>query len=61
MMRWMIVAGLALVLAGLLGWQWSRERLIAECVEEGGVWNGAQSRCEEPAGRPILKRGIERG
>ena len=48
------------VLAGLLGWQWYRERLVAACVLEGGVWNGAQSRCDPPAGRPILQRDLHR-
>ena len=61
MTRWIMAAALSLAVAALLVWQWSRERQIEACVRDGGVWHGATSRCEEPAARPILKRGIERG
>ncbi len=57
-----VAAALILVLLGtLLFWQWSRERQIVQCREAGGLWNGSQSRCDEPASRPIIKREIERG
>lgn len=60
-LRRLLVAVLTLLaLAGLLVWQWSREREMAACAARGGVWNGPQSRCEAPRG-PILKRDIERG
>lgn len=62
MNRRTIGAALILVLLGtLLLWQWSRERRIVQCREAGGLWNGPQSRCDVPAGRPIIKRDIERG
>jgi len=60
MPRILIAAALSLALAGLLAWQWSRERQIAACQATGGVWNGPQSRCDTPPGRPILRRDIER-
>jgi hypothetical protein len=53
----LIVAGLILaVLAGLLGWQVHRERLVRACVETGGLWHGARSQCV----RPILRRDYQR-
>ncbi|MFZ1106396.1 MAG: hypothetical protein WAN86_26630 [Hyphomicrobiaceae bacterium] len=53
----LIAAGLMLaVLAGLLGWQVHRERLVRACVEDGGLWHGARSECI----RPILQRDYQR-
>jgi len=57
----LLVAGLtALVLAGLLGWQHHRERLVRACVDGGGVWYGTRSTCAPHPMRPILKRALER-
>ncbi len=47
-------------LAVLFGWQWHRERLMRACLNEGGDWNGRQSRCDPPPGRPILQRDYQR-
>jgi hypothetical protein len=53
----LLAAGLMLaVLAGLLGWQVHRERLVRACVEDGGLWHGARSECI----RPILQRDYQR-
>lgn len=61
MTRWITAAAVLAVLAGLLAWQWHRERRIAQCTAAGGVWDGPSSRCLEAPPSPILKRGIERG
>lgn len=53
----LIIAGLTLaLLAGLMGWQIQRERLVRTCVEEGGTWHGARSQCI----RPLLQRDYQR-
>jgi hypothetical protein len=53
----LIVAGLALAaLAGLIGWQVHRERLVRACLGDGGIWYGARSQCI----RPILQRDYQR-
>ncbi len=53
----LVVAGLTLAaLAGLVGWQIQRERLVKACVEKGGMWHGARSKCI----RPILQRDYQR-
>jgi hypothetical protein len=48
-----------LVLAGLLGWQAHRERLVKACLDGGGLWYGPQSTCKAPI-RPILQRDYHR-
>jgi hypothetical protein len=56
----LIVAGLTVAaLAGLLGWQIQRERLVKACVDGGGVWDGPRSLCREQI-RPILQRDYRR-
>ena len=60
MNRGIASAVLTAVLAGLFAWQWHRERLVSACESDGGVWNGAHSRCDPPAGRPILQRDLHR-
>lgn len=56
----LIVAGLTLAaLAGLLGWQYQRERLVKACIDGGGVWHGPQSACRAPV-RPMLQRDYQR-
>jgi hypothetical protein len=53
----LLVAGLTLAtLAGLLGWQLHRERLVRACMENGGMWYGARSQCV----RPLLQRDYRR-
>jgi hypothetical protein len=53
----LIMAGLTLaLLAGLMGWQIQRERLVRACLEEGGLWHGARSQCI----RPLLQRDYQR-
>lgn len=61
MRRGVMVALIVFALGALLFWQWSRERQMAHCLAQGGVWNGPVSRCDEPANRPLIKRNIERG
>ena len=56
--RWAVVVGAVVVLIALLAWQYLRQREIARCLEKGGTWDGASSRCV-PAG-PILQRDIYR-
>ena len=58
--RWVFALIAMLALAGLLGWQVSRERQISACHTSGGAWNGPQSRCDPAPGRPILRRDIDR-
>ena len=56
----LIIAVLTLmVLAGLLGWQFQRERLVKACLDGGGLWYGPQSACKAPI-RPILQRDYHR-
>jgi hypothetical protein len=53
----LIVAGLVVAaLAGLIGWQVHRERLVTACREGGGLWHGRRSECI----RPILQRDYRR-
>jgi hypothetical protein len=61
MTRWIAAAAMLATLGALLIWQWSRERQIAACHQAGGIWNGAQSRCQPAPGRPLLRRDLERG
>ncbi len=61
-MSWwrLLVVGLtAAALAGLLGWQAHRERLVRACLVDGGVWDGPRSLCRGPV-RPILQRDYQR-
>lgn len=53
-----IAAVMAVALAGLLGWQMQRERLVKACLETGGIWHGQQSACRNL--RPILQRDLQR-
>jgi hypothetical protein len=56
----LIVVGLTLAaLAGLLGWQFQRERLVKACIDGGGIWYGQRSLCKAPL-RPILQRDYQR-
>ncbi len=48
-----------LALAGLLGWQVHRERLVRTCLDGGGDWYGPRSVCKGPL-RPILQRDYQR-
>jgi hypothetical protein len=57
--RLVVAALTAAVLAGLIGWQIQRERLVKACVEGGGVWLGQRSECRPPL-RPILQRDYQR-
>ena len=54
-----IVVFTAAMLAGLIGWQLRRERLVQACLDDGGVWDGPRSLCRPPL-RPILQRGYQR-
>jgi hypothetical protein len=57
-----IVAGVTLVLGGLVSWQWRRQSLAQACEANGYLWDGAQSICRPPLPGPILKRdGLQRG
>jgi hypothetical protein len=53
-----LAAVVAVGLAGLLGWQMQRERLVKACLDAGGVWHGQQSACRNL--RPILQRDLRR-
>jgi hypothetical protein len=44
------------IVAGLLVWQEARYKLVSECHDSGGQWDGAAGRC-----RPLPKIYIERG
>jgi hypothetical protein len=58
--RRLIIAALTvLALAGLLGWQAHRERLVKACLDGGGEWYGPHSLCRAPQ-RPILQRDYQR-
>jgi hypothetical protein len=48
------------MLVGLVGWQWSRERKIAECLNDNGIWDGPRSICVPARGGPILMRDLRR-
>lgn len=58
--RLILAAGAIVVLAVLIGWQWSRERQMRDCEAAGGAWVGATSRCIPGPGRPILTRPLDR-
>lgn len=50
---------MVILLGALLVWQHQRERLVAECVANGGTWDGVEGRCKLVP--PIyLERGIKR-
>ena len=57
--RIVIAALTLLMLAGLLSWQFQRERLVKACLDGGGLWYGPQSTCKAPI-RPILQRDYQR-
>jgi hypothetical protein len=58
--RWHIVTLALVILAGLFGWQFSRERKVAACMETGGLWDGARSACRPPRDGPIIMRDLRR-
>lgn len=58
--RWLIVAGLMAALAGLIGWQTIRQAAVARCHDEGGLWDGANSRCVPKPSGPLLQGDIYR-
>ena len=60
MSRRLIAATVSLTLCILLSWLWQREQRIGACQASGGLWNGAQSRCEKPPHGPILQRDLRR-
>jgi hypothetical protein len=55
-----IVSLTLVVLVGLIGWQWSRERKTAACVDGNGLWDGARSLCVPARGGPIIMRDLRR-
>lgn len=57
-LRLAIVVALSVVVAVLFGWQWQRERLVRDCAEKGGSWDGGT--CGPPRIRPILRRDLQR-
>lgn len=61
MSRWVLASLALVVVVALLAWQWRRERMITECLQAGGAWDGPASRCLKTPPSPFLKRGIERG
>lgn len=58
--RWHLVTLTVVVLAGLLGWQFSRERKIAACMDANGIWDGQRSQCQPGRGSPIIMRDLRR-
>jgi hypothetical protein len=57
--RLVIAVLTALALAGLMGWQLHRDRLVKACLDGGGDWYGPHSVCKAPL-RPILQRDYQR-
>jgi hypothetical protein len=61
MNRFLISGAVTLVLVLLLAWQHQRYRLVAACVDSGGLWNGATGSCRPDFGRGItLQRDLRR-
>jgi hypothetical protein len=60
MRRWIAAAAVVVVLALLFGWQHQREQAIARCTQDGGLWDGAKSRCVPDPTRVILQRDLHR-
>lgn len=58
--RWLVTALMLAALAGLIGWQQHRQRLVATCQSSGGIWDGPLGVCGPPLPSPILKRDLER-
>jgi hypothetical protein len=58
--RWHMVTLAVIILAGLFGWQFSRERKITACDEANGTWDGARSQCLPGRGSPIIMRDLRR-
>ena len=58
--RWLIAAGLLAVLSAFLAWQAVRQSEVERCREDGGVWDGANSRCLPQPSGPILQRDLYR-
>lgn len=57
--RLAVMGVVAVLLLGLVGWQYVRVGRVEACLAEGKVWNGPASRCEVP--RPvILERELKR-
>lgn len=59
--RYMIAAIVCVALGALLYWQHRREAMVADCVEQGGRWDGPNSSCRLPANRILTRPGLERG
>lgn len=55
-----IAAAAVLAVSALLAWQFHRERLIAQCVDEGGRWLGTRSVCEPDPNRIVIMRRLQR-
>ena len=58
--RWQLVTLTLIVLAGLFGWQFSRERKITACIDANGTWDGQRSLCQPGRGGPIIMRDLRR-
>lgn len=58
--RLIIAAFATTVLVGLLLWQESRMRLVRKCVESGGAWDGANSKCRSLPLRIIIEKNLKR-
>jgi hypothetical protein len=55
-----IVSVTLVLLVGLFGWQWSRERKVTACLETNGQWDGVRSICVPARGGPIIMRDLRR-
>ncbi|MCB1512239.1 MAG: hypothetical protein KDJ36_15170 [Hyphomicrobiaceae bacterium] len=58
--RLAIAAFVTTILVGLLIWQESRMRLVRACTTNGGLWDGANSRCRTVPIRIFLEKNLKR-
>jgi hypothetical protein len=57
--RLIVMGVVAVVLVGLMGWQYVRLKQVETCIGAGKLWNGSASRCDTP--KPVLlEREIKR-
>jgi len=60
MLRAQIALAMFALLILLLAFQEHRERLVASCVESGGVWDGQDGRCRLIPRNIYLERDLKR-
>lgn len=58
--RIIIAAITGLILIGLLAWQEHRWQLVRACTDDGGAWDGANSKCRSFPVRLLIEKDLNR-